>query len=110
MAGSFVFGVDLDGVCADYTLGLRQVVADDRGVEPDSLPLQRSWGFDAWGLDNVEYDRIHRHAVTERRLLRHLPQIPGCAEALWRLSDAGVWIRIITHRLYTNWGHADADQ
>ena len=27
---------------------------------------------------------------------------------LWRLSDAGVWIRIITHRLYVNWGHAVA--
>ena len=25
---------------------------------------------------------------------------------LWRLSDLGVWIRIITHRLYVNWGHA----
>jgi 5'-nucleotidase len=24
------------------------------------------------------------------------------------LSDAGVWIRLITHRLYTNWGHAVA--
>ena len=33
---------------------------------------------------------------------------PGAAEALWRLSDAGVWIRIITHRLYVNWGHAMA--
>ena len=32
----------------------------------------------------------------------------GVAEALWRLSDAGVWIRIITHRLYVNWGHATA--
>ena len=27
---------------------------------------------------------------------------------LWRLSDAGVWIRIITHRIYGNWGHAVA--
>ena len=26
----------------------------------------------------------------------------------WRLSDAGVWIRIITHRLYVNWGHQEA--
>ena len=36
------------------------------------------------------------------------PPIPGAAEALWRLSDAGVWIRIITHRLCVNWGHAIA--
>src|SRR5690606_21996408 len=26
--------------------------------------------------------------------------------SLWRLSDAGVWLRVITHRLVTNWGHA----
>ena len=32
--------------------------------------------------------------------------IAGAAEALWRLSDAGVWIRIITHRLVGNWAHA----
>ena len=32
----------------------------------------------------------------------------GVAEALWRLSDEGVWIRIISHRLYVNWGHAVA--
>jgi hypothetical protein len=36
------------------------------------------------------------------------PLDDGAAEALWRLSDAGVWIRIITHRLYVNWGHAVA--
>ncbi len=106
--GSFVFGVDLDGVCADYTLGFREIVAESRGVEPESLPLQRSWGFDEWDLDEDEFNRLHRYAVTERNLLRSLPMFEGCADSLWRLSDAGVWIRIITHRLYTNWGHATA--
>ena len=41
-------------------------------------------------------------------MLAKLPAIEGAAEALWRLSDAGVWIRVITHRLYVNWGHAEA--
>ncbi len=41
-------------------------------------------------------------------MFRIMPVVPGAAEALWRLSDAGVWIRLITHRLYTNWGHAVA--
>lgn len=108
MTFSFVFGVDLDGVCADYTLGFRNVVADARGVEPESLPLNRGWGFEEWGLSDAEFNELHRLAVTQQRLFRILPVIDGCAEALWRLSDAGVWIRIITHRLYTNWGHAEA--
>ena len=46
--------------------------------------------------------------MLEHRIFRTMPAMPGAAEALWRLSDAGVWIRIITHRLYVNWGHATA--
>ena len=41
-------------------------------------------------------------------MFRTMPVMDGVAEALWRLSDAGVWIRLITHRLYANWGHAVA--
>ncbi len=108
MTGSFVFGVDLDGVCADYTIGFRHIVAEEKGVAPETLPEDRSWNFAEWGIDEDEFARLHRLAVTERHLFRTLPVIEGCAETLWRLSDAGVWIRIITHRLYTNWGHADA--
>ena len=102
----FIFGVDLDGVCGDYTSSFREVAADYLGVPIESLPLERSWDFHEWGFVEGDYERIHRVAVLERRILRHLPVIDGAAEALWRLSDAGIWIRIITHRLVTNWGHA----
>ncbi len=108
MARPFVFGVDLDGVVADYTAGFRAVVASELGRDLDSLPLQRSWDFDEWGLDAAEFERLHQLAVTELRLLADLPMIDGAADALWRLSDAGVWIRVVTHRLYVNWGHAAA--
>lgn len=103
-----MFGVDLDGVCADYTTAFRAVVAEELGVSFDDLPLERSWDFREWGLDAHEFERLHHHAVAERRFFRDLPAFEGCADALWRLSDAGVWIRIITHRLYVNWGHAAA--
>ncbi len=106
MNESFVFGVDLDGVCANYTAGFREVVAADRGIDPEELPVGRSWGFEEWGLDEANFDRLHRLAVADERMLRRLPVMEGCADVLWRLSDAGVWIRIITHRLYVNWGHA----
>jgi 5'(3')-deoxyribonucleotidase len=104
----FILGVDLDGVCADYTAALRDVVAAERGIEPASLPLQRSWDFGEWGLGPAEFERLHQAAVLEHRVFRTMPPIAGAAEVLWRLSDAGVWIRIITHRLYVNWGHATA--
>lgn len=107
-SGDFVLGVDLDGVCGDHSEAFRRVVAAERGVDPDSLVEQRSWDFAEWGLSGEEFERLHRIGVLEHRMFRTMPVIPGCAEALWRLSDAGVWIRLITHRLYTNWGHAVA--
>ena len=47
--GNFVLGVDLDGVCADHTGAFRQIVAEELGVDPQSLPEERSWGFEEWG-------------------------------------------------------------
>ncbi len=106
MADEFVLGVDLDGVCADYHLGFRDVVAAERGVDPLSLDRPQRWGYQHWGVDDEEFVRLHRLAVVEKRMFRNLPVMDGCPEALWRLSDMGIWIRIITHRLYVNWGHA----
>ena len=105
----FILGVDLDGVCGDYTAAFRSVVAAERSVEPESLPEARGWDFAEWGIVGPdEFDRLHRAAVLEHRMFRHMPAMDGVAESLWRLSDAGVWIRIITHRLCVNWGHAIA--
>ena len=104
--GDFVLGVDLDGVCADYTEAFAQVVAAERGVPIDSLTREVSWDFAEWDLDREEFLRLHRLGVQERHMFATMSALDGVADALWRLSDAGVWIRIITHRLVTNWGHA----
>jgi 5'(3')-deoxyribonucleotidase len=104
----FILGVDLDGVCGDHTAAFRRVAAAELGVDPDSLPDQTTWNFHEWGLDDQGFLDLHRKGVLEHRMFRDMPVIDGCADALWRLSDAGVWIRLITHRLYANWGHAVA--
>jgi beta-phosphoglucomutase-like phosphatase (HAD superfamily) len=106
IASGFILGVDLDGVCGDYTGALRDIAVERTGADPASLPLERSWNFDEWGLSEEQFAELHRAAVVEHRMFRTMPPIPGAAETLWRLSDAGIWIRIITHRLYLNWGHA----
>ncbi len=95
-------------MCGDHNLIFRQIVAAERGVEPESLPLERSWGFAEWDLTSDDFDRLHEKAVVEYRMFRDMAVIDGAAETLWRLSDEGVWIRIISHRLYVNWGHAIA--
>jgi 5'-nucleotidase len=102
---TFVLGVDLDGVCGDHTEAFRQVVAAELGVPASSLGEQVAWDYEAWGLDQAAFLDIHRRAVLEHRMFLSMPVIDGVAEALWNLSDAGVWIRLITHRLYANWGH-----
>lgn len=104
----FILGVDLDGVCGDYTGALRDIAIERTGADPSKYPLERSWNFDEWGLTEEQFADLHRVAVVEHRMFRTMPAIPGAAETLWRLSDAGIWIRIITHRLYLNWGHAMA--
>jgi 5'-nucleotidase len=102
----FVLGVDLDGVCADYESALRASVAARRGVDPAALPPQATTGhFSEWGLSAEGFREAHRIAVTEDRIFRTMDAYPGVAEVLWRLSDAGVWIRVITHRLLFNGLH-----
>ncbi len=105
MPDIFVLGVDLDGVCAEHTRGFRRIVAERLDVPEESLSLDRGWNFEEWGFGPDDFEDHHRYAVTEGRMFRDLEVIDGAADALWRLSDAGVWIRIITHRLYVNWGH-----
>jgi 5'(3')-deoxyribonucleotidase len=104
----FILGVDLDGVVADHTSRFREIMAELRGVDPETMPLERSWDFHEWGFGPDDYARYHRIAVMEHDMFRTMPVIEGAADALWRLSDAGIWIRIITHRLYVHWGHEKA--
>jgi 5'-nucleotidase len=108
VGNDFILGVDLDGVCGDYAAALRAVVAERKGLDPEELPPQQSWNFREWGLTPEEFNYFHQAAVLEHGIFRTMPVMEGAADALWRLSDAGVWIRIITHRLYLNWGHAAA--
>ena len=103
-----VLGVDLDGVCADYTTAFRAIAALELGVDQSALPLERSWDFSEWGLSVDQFQELHHLAVSKHRMLRDMPVMDEAAESLWRLSDSGVWIRIITHRLYVNWGHQRA--
>ena len=104
----FILGVDLDGVVANHTARFREIMAELRGVDADTMPMERSWDFNEWGFGPDDYARFHRIAVMEHSMFRTMSVIEGAADVLWRLSDAGIWIRIITHRLYVHWGHEKA--
>jgi 5'-nucleotidase len=101
-----VLGVDLDGVCGDYEGALRASVSRHLGLDADVLPPQTLMdAYSQWGLTFAEFERAHLRAVLEDRIFRDMDPLPGVSEVLWELSDAGVWIRIITHRLMFNGAH-----
>jgi len=110
----FVLGLDLDGVCADFYGRMREITAEWRGVEVESLSPNVSFGLAEWGVrqpiddDPGEYERIHRFAVTQRRLFETMTPIPGAPQGIRRLGAEGVRIRIITHRLFIRWFHETA--
>lgn len=101
-----VLGVDLDAVCADYEGAFRASVARRTGRDPDELRPQTVMdAYSEWGMSFPEFEEAHRQAVLEDRIFREMEPLPGVSEALWQLSDEGVWIRIITHRLIFNGAH-----
>lgn len=107
---AFVLGLDLDGVCGDYTHALRKILADKRGVDEESLTKNISWNYPEWDLTKEQYKELHDEAVTQHNIFRNMPVIEGASKALWELSQNGVWIRIITHRLLTTWEHKTVAQ
>ena len=102
----FVFGVDLDGVVADFYGGLRPIAAEWLGVPTESLAAEVTYGLPEWNLSSVgDYEDLHRFAVTQRDLFKRLEPIPGAPAALRRLSARNIRIRIITHRLFIKYAH-----
>lgn len=103
---SFILGVDLDGVCADFFEGMRQVAAEWLEVPLESLTPDVSWDFREWNLEAAGgYEALHRFAVVQRDLFRTLKPMPHASVVLRRLSHRGVRIRIVTQRLFVKHFH-----
>jgi 5'-nucleotidase len=105
---TFVLCVDLDGVVADYETAFKETVARENGLDIADMGAQLSWDFSLgnWGItDRDHYLALHTKAVVEDRMFATMPAIKGASDALWRLSDAGVWVRIVTHRLVIKHTH-----
>jgi 5'(3')-deoxyribonucleotidase len=105
---TFVLGVDLDGVCADFDKGLRPIAAEWLCVSQESLHEAPSRDYPEWGLDAAGgFDALYRYAATRRNLFKMVPPVNGASLALRRLdAQKHIRIRIITHRLYFEFFHA----
>jgi 5'(3')-deoxyribonucleotidase len=106
----FVLGVDLDGVCADFYGGLREIAAEWLGVPVETLSTDVSYGLPEWKLERCGgYEDLHRFAVLQRNLFRILKPIHGAPSTLRRIAHQhSVRIRTITHRLFIPHFHQTA--
>jgi 5'(3')-deoxyribonucleotidase len=104
--GDFIFGVDLDGVVGDFYGSMRFIAAEWLGRPVESLTTEISYGLNEWGIAEYGgYDRLHRFAVTQRGLYRDMKPIKDAPSILRKLSNKGIRIRIITHRLFIKYSH-----
>lgn len=108
-----VLGLDLDGVVLDYIAAFRAWVADSRGIPEDRRlielpdPAHWDWVDSGWFDEQGQFMEAHA-AAAAAGMNAAMPVLPGASDALWRLSDAGVHIRVITHRLIAKNGHQRA--
>ena len=103
---TFILGVDLDGVVGDFYGAIRKIAAEwlDRPLE--TLTAEVGFGLKEWGIDHFGgYDRLHRFAVTQRNIFRDMEPIKNAPAILRKLSNQGIRIRIITHRLFLKYSH-----
>jgi len=104
---SFIFGVDLDGVVGDFYGAIRKIAAEWLNRPIEDLTTEVSYGFNEWGIDEFGgYDRLHRYAVTQRNIFSSMEPILHAPSILRKLSNQGIRIRIITHRLFLKYSHS----
>ncbi|MCL2441405.1 MAG: 5'-nucleotidase [Treponema sp.] len=102
----FIFGVDLDGVVGDFYGAVRTIAAEWLNKPLESLTPEVSFGLGEWGIDELGgYDRLHRFAVTQRNIFGDMKPIEHAPAILRKLSNQGIRIRIITHRLFLKFSH-----
>lgn len=104
-----IIGVDLDGVTAKYHNGLRLFIAENEGISyEEALVLYPknpdTYNLHAWTNFPQAFVGSHSQAV-EQGLYTALRMIEGASDTLWKLSDEGHHIRIITSRFVKDGQH-----
>lgn len=103
-----VLDLDLDGVCADYTGAIRAWLVTRGRMSADARPDMTRYGMTTatgWPFPTVQaYKQAHKEAEADH-LYATMPVIKGAPQALQRLADAHVYIRVVTHRLFVSGQH-----
>jgi 5'-nucleotidase len=96
-----VVGVDLDGVCANYYDALRRLVAEKYGIPEDKIeevyPAPSTYDMAEWPDFEHNFIKYHSEAVVAG-IYTLMQPIQGASETLWKLSEEGYHLRVITSR------------
>ncbi len=95
--GRPVLNIDHDGPIYDFTTAFYDWAREHTGQH---LPYPVGWRFwEEWGWSEEEYVAVFRVGVERGAIWEEGYYVPGAAPYLWRLSDDGYHIRIVTSKL-----------
>jgi len=104
-----IVSVDLDGVCGDFYGCMREIYSEWIEKPLNEIPEPESFNLNNWGIfEKQQYEDFHRFAVTQKHLFKIIPMISGARKYIKKLSDEGIRIRIVTHRLCIKYFHKEA--
>jgi 5'(3')-deoxyribonucleotidase len=101
-----IINVDLDGVVDDFHAAFDAAYYWNGTTKS---PLSKADQWESWnniGVSRGQFNSLIRRGVLNGSLWWNDPVIDGAKEYLWRLSDDGYDIRIVTTRLVHKFGHA----
>lgn len=101
--------MDLDGVLCDFNTAMLGCLPQTTqlSVGPYWQPTTWDW-WEEVGMSGSEWNGYFYRAVREHGLWEHARPYDGVAHEMWRLHDAGVYVRIVTTRLVHTGLHREA--
>lgn len=94
-------GIDLDGVCYDFSGSLAHYLNTAGQLTPDQCTPPQRWEFyEDWGLDLRAFLAACHAGVDAGIVFTHGDPFPGTREALDKIKDAGHTIHIVTDRSF----------
>lgn len=97
-----VIGLDLDGVCANFTVAVRDAYLEDYGV---LLGESTHWNYI---LENTHFEAwsdIYAWLKERDHFWLNVPEYEGAREGVKELLDLGYPVVVVTHR--PDWGQED---
>jgi 5'(3')-deoxyribonucleotidase len=103
-----ILGLDIDNVTGDYTAGIRtfftQILEVPEAEVATRFPEPDSYSYSNWQGIGEQFLDYHAQAVA-LGLYKSIPVVEGASEALWKLSDEGHHIRVVTSRFVKSGQH-----